>query len=117
MSCEADVDWSATITVTVEAFERRGAMFDGRPIFVAQGYDVKEAYQQGYVGRGDVEQFDELNRLNVRRLVEKEYPGAIELDERYGHAPLSDSERYGDGRLDSKRLAKRHARLLVAVRV
>lgn len=115
LSVSIDTDPSSLAILPIDEYTVRGRMFDGRPVFCAAGFDVKEASQAVLVVPEDVEHGDDLARRGVERLVRHEFPHAIELDRWCGEVPLSNSER-AEG-LERQHLRKRSARLLVAVRI
>lgn len=104
-------------SMTVDDYRRRGVMFDGSPIFCADGFEVIEAQMTMLVSPREltVQLADDRLQREVQRFIEREYPSRkpIHLDAWIGEVPLSVAEK-AEG-LERQHLAKRRARLLVAV--
>ena len=106
-----DFDPSAMVTVTYEEYVKRGKTLNGRSIYCAAPFDVKEcgysllvSDRESQMGLVDAKIHDELRR---------EYPDAILLDEWIGEPPLAPEER---AELKAARVRKRCGRVIVAIR-
>lgn len=66
-------------------------MFDGRPVFCADGYTLREAEMMLLVPNteDDRAHADEQVRLRVDEFVKRHFPNCITLDARGGEAPCS----------------------------
>lgn len=93
----------------IREYELRGRMFDGRPVYCAPGYDVREAYADGYAYPYERASMDRAHRTEVRELVRRDHPGFVSLDEWIGDSPLHPL-------LKGAPLIGRAYRLLVAVK-
>lgn len=104
------------LTVDVEVFEQRGKMFDGRPVYCAAGFDVKEAVFIWFVTKDDVSVKAAFAKAlgSMNHFIKTNHPGAIELDAWTGDVPLTLQEK-ADG-LERVHMYKRAMRRLVAVK-
>lgn len=108
----AGPDDPAPIQTPRTDYRLRGRMFDGRPIYCAPGYDVREAAIQGYVTIRDIERVTDTLRRDVRTFVRREYQQPIELDEWTG----SVAGPHEIDELQAQRMAKVGVSLLCAIR-
>ena len=93
-------------------YDRRGQMFDGRPVFCTDDFEIQEAVITRRCIQSDIERMDEKNRWDVRKLMKDTYATVIVLDMWEGDAaaPHEVEELKFNG------LASRGARILCAVR-
>ena len=103
---------SEAISIPRIDYRLRGHMFDGRPIYCAPGFDVREALISGYVSVLGIDRLDTHERREIRKFVKRECPQGIELDEWVG----SSAGPHENHELEAQCLAKRGVRLLYATR-
>ena len=109
MAPDERVSIDAPIEIETDDYRRCGRMFDGRPVFCAAGFSVKEAYITVITNLVSWKRVENQNRRDIRKMLRREHPDAIELDEWCGAIPL-------DIELQGQALTRRAVRLLVAVR-
>lgn len=102
--------------VTVDTYDEyimRGKMFDGRPIFCAEGFDIKEARMTLIASERDASHAEIKIRHELRQFLDSEYPEHVEIDSRFIENDWDIIER-GKG-LPMQHLRKLTASVLVAV--
>lgn len=110
---------SDRVTFDYEEFKQLGKMFDGRPVYCAERYDVKEAYMELITPNHDLDIAHVDNQLQseMDRFLKQKFgrhlEGVFGLDSWLGDVPWSHHER---AEKESQCLRKRGMRVLVAVR-
>lgn len=109
---------AAMAHVDTEEFALRGHMFDGRPIYCATGFDVKEARLVGMVTTEAVTKAVAVLREEMDAFISSEYrDDVILLDQWEGNEPLTELEIDQGSDLEKMHLVKRRIGRLMAVRV
>jgi hypothetical protein len=93
-------------------------MFDGRPIYCAQAYDVKQAFETTLVSK-ELIKTQGINgvmlylRGHVRSFIRSEYPEHVILDAWDGQAPINIDEA---DKFERMQIVKLFNRTIVAVK-
>lgn len=102
--------------ITVDDFDQRAKMFNGRPVFVARGFDVLLVYsnrvmtaREWFHGNESQESIMNTMRNDAFRFAYDSYPEAREIDRWEGEGPYIPEA-------DRMHIIGRQVRLLVAVR-
>lgn len=76
----------AMVVVEIDEYLNRGRMFDGRPVYCAEGIRLSLARSTSFGRKIDQDLLDENNMRLVRHLCSKDYPGFTPLDGHVGEA-------------------------------
>lgn len=111
---DVDCDPTSVITMTYDEYKQRGRMFDGRPIFCAEGYDVKEVRASLLVKDSSdaISVADRGLQREAWRFMERHHPLRVELDRWFGEYPALPWQK---DRFKQAGLVNRAIRVLVAV--
>jgi hypothetical protein len=107
-------DLCAKPTFSVDDYIRRGRLSDGRYVYCAPSFDVKECAYRLVVSEREAAHADDLIRRELWSFIERTYPEAIFLQESVGPDPV---EPWELEHLQSQNLRKRLGLAFVAVKV